>query len=485
MTAHEPQKPSSTTPDPSSASPSVSSSAEARAAFGGTSANPEGADDGMRADDSPELLRWRADILLDEMMLGAVDTGGGRADASSSVSSDVSGEASGSTTTWNRTAPPASAPPVSAPRPYSDAAPAMRTGGDDFVRERPSTAKPVDQAAAPPYDRPPYDSRPPYDRTWRDDDESRGAVGAVETPVVSEHVAEHAPNSSFAHPYAPAAPTSGRGGSSADDALLRPPTAAAPYRGAASPAPAAGAFSRQDQQQRRRNNLLPRMSEADVAQLRQDITTLTNDVEVLLPAGHDWHTRSEHLLERADHILRTTPERSAEVEYYLHQVRAIIGRAAQTSTASQVYRTRLIVYHIAWLVLSVIGVVAVVLYIQPMTDRMAALFGFGPDSLLAGHAAAYVLTAATATLGAALGALVNMRRYRSQGRGFFDRKYSLRSLLLPVFALLVASILYIIAALIFWMMGIVPLQQPLYATLAAVPAFAYGFWQEHVYGTAP
>ncbi len=29
-------------------------------------------------DDSPELLRWRADILLDEMMLGAVDVAAGR-----------------------------------------------------------------------------------------------------------------------------------------------------------------------------------------------------------------------------------------------------------------------------------------------------------------------------------------------------------------------------------------------------------------------
>ena len=60
--------------------------------------SPQQASSGGSAllDDSPELLRWRADILLDEMMLGAVDIAAGRpdsvpSDAGSSTASSLSG----------------------------------------------------------------------------------------------------------------------------------------------------------------------------------------------------------------------------------------------------------------------------------------------------------------------------------------------------------------------------------------------------------
>ncbi|MEZ4613328.1 MAG: hypothetical protein R2838_24330 [Caldilineaceae bacterium] len=46
--------------------------------------------------------------------------------------------------------------------------------------------------------------------------------------------------------------------------------------------------------------------------------------------------------------------------------------------------------------------------------------------------AAFMATLAAATLGLALSGLWNMQRYVSLARGFFDRKYGLRGLLLPL-----------------------------------------------------
>ena len=43
-----------------------------------TDSQQSSSDGPISPDDSPELLRWRADILLDEMMLGAVDVAAGR-----------------------------------------------------------------------------------------------------------------------------------------------------------------------------------------------------------------------------------------------------------------------------------------------------------------------------------------------------------------------------------------------------------------------
>jgi hypothetical protein len=538
MTAQEPQKPlTSTTDSTESRSSSAESSRSPGATTQGRLSETDRATTETSVDDSPELLRWRADILLDEMMLGAVDAGSaGYNDARAQISeADASNQAaprsghyengftSPPATSMPRQASPDSGPsPAYGETPYGDrphgdrpqydgrqadgplnteyadyGSPPGRPPSGTYYEDRGDVAHNRDaETPAPPRDawsdswRADRPSPPPsYDRTPVEpprptDSQDRAPYSASAYSSPGAYSApESAPDVDYLRrPYA-AAEQNHAGASPTDDALLRPPTAAQNHERAEQGGLRRGAF-RRDEGTSRRNNLLPRMSETDVAQLRQDMTQLTAEVEQFLPLGHDWYARSEHLLERADHILRTTPERSAEVEYYLQQVRAILQRAQQTNTASLAYRKRLIFYHAAWLVLSLIGLATFVLYRQSFTTWLVSVFGLDPSGFMVGHVAAFAVTMAAATLGAALGGLWNMRRYLGQGRGFFDRKYGLRGLLLPAFALLAATIVYAIFALVCWMINLVPLDAPMWVIVPASVAFVFGFWQEHIYGTA-
>ena len=544
MTAQEPQK--SSPPNSNSANSGSSDTTSAHSSGSSAPARSTAAGrtgDGAPLDDSPELLRWRADILLDEMMLGAVDAGGAgshdartvqvnddRADADTANHGEASyperydngtlrsadqampghstppdssaGRADAGYSPPAETAPPHdAAPPYGVPREsvwgseaWSDNTPDRDSGRDVYA--------PSDRGAQvpPPFYSPPADT---YDDHHADryrphagadygaaeyGDPGYGARNVQPEADVDyrarSYTAAEPRDASVRPPYG-AAPRPAADAPASGDALLRPPTATARGYVQEESDRAMSRPSRRDDRTNRRSNLLPRMSETDVAQLRQEMTQLTTDVERMLPAGHDWYTRSDHLLSRADHILRTTPERSAEVEYYLQQVRGIIQRAQQTNAASHAYRRRLVFYHFTWLMLACIGLATFVLYRQPFTAWVVATTGRPADGLLAAHVAAFVATLAAATLGAALGGLWNMQRYVSLARGFFDRKYGLRGLLLPLFALLAAVVIYALFALLCWLLGVNPAQQPLWVIIPAAAAFAAGFGQEHVYGTAP
>ena len=536
MTGQEPQKsspPNSNSANSGSSDTTSAHSSGSSAPATSTTAGRTG--DGAPLDDSPELLRWRADILLDEMMLGAVDAGSagsydartgqvddkrvdvdaanhgepshpGRYDNGTLRSTSAATSGRGTPSDYSADRPDSGyAPPAGAAPPH-DAAPTYGTPRDESVwgsqawsDEAPERDSGRDVYAPPeraaPGTSPAY-VPPSDDYADHRADSYRPDYGApsygtpnVPPPVDSDYQSRpytttEPRDASLRPPYG-AAPRPASEAPPSGDALLRPPTAAARGTVQEESNSAPGRLSRRDDRANRRNNLLPRMSETDVAQLRQEMTQLTTDVERMLPAGHDWYTRSDHLLSRADHILRTTPERSAEVEYYLQQVRGIIQRAQQTNAASHAYRRRLVFYHVTWLMLAAIGLATFVLYRQPFTAWMIAATGRPVDGLLAAHVAAFMATLAAATLGAALGGLWNMQRYVSLARGFFDRKYGLRGLLLPLFALLAAVVIYALFALLCWLFGVNPAQQPFWVIIPAAAAFAAGFGQEHVYGTAP
>ena len=99
---------------------------------------------GAQREDSPELLRWRADILMDEMMLGAVDVTAGQAtgrpygDASAPTSTTASAtwpsssySASPETPPSTPAAPDSSATDASPPAAGSPA-PEQNAVGDDY-----------------------------------------------------------------------------------------------------------------------------------------------------------------------------------------------------------------------------------------------------------------------------------------------------------------------------------------------------------------
>jgi hypothetical protein len=234
---------------------------------------------------------------------------------------------------------------------------------------------------------------------------------------------------------------------------------------------------------KRRSTLLPRMSTLDADTLQREISTLHGDISALLPVGNETAERARHLLDKAYSILQSDPMRSAEVEYYMQQVRTIVQRLRQARQWSDLYRKRLQLYLGAWLGLSAVVVVARFVFQTELDLFLAALLGAGMDSVLVQHWATWLGTGFAGSLGGALGALYTMRTHARVEQGFFDRKYGLRGLILPIIGLLVGMIGYVIFGLLFALLGINPAQQVVAGVVTALAAFGFGFSQESIYGT--
>lgn len=234
----------------------------------------------------------------------------------------------------------------------------------------------------------------------------------------------------------------------------------------------------------RRSNLLPRMSTLDPRALQQEMVLLQTEIEQALPAGHESRERALHLLQKAYTILHADPSRSAEVDYYLQQVRTIGQRVQETLHWSNLYHRRLNLYLAAWTVLSMIVITARYLYQDGLTGALSTMSGVDPALSLIPH---NLLTAFVAffggALGGALGAFVNMRQHAQVKQGFFDRKYSLRGLILPLIGGTVGLILCLFFGLFYSLFGADPATNLLLGALPALLAFAFGIAQEFIYGT--
>ena len=75
-----------------------------------------------------------------------------------------------------------------------------------------------------------------------------------------------------------------------------------------------------------RSNLLPRNNEIDASTIQQEINDLLRAVGAGKSANHAEMERSRHLLNKAQTLLQSDPARTAEVDYYLQQVRRIVQR---------------------------------------------------------------------------------------------------------------------------------------------------------------
>lgn len=231
------------------------------------------------------------------------------------------------------------------------------------------------------------------------------------------------------------------------------------------------------------SNLLPRVSNTDLQTLQQEITTLHSEINAILPASHESNLRAQHLLEKAQAILENDPMRSAEVEYYLQQVRTIFQRVQQTIHWSNLYRNRLVIYLASWSLLAAIAILARYMYQSPMENLMIGLGDWATDSFAAQNFAAWLTTLFAGALGGAMGTLINLRLRSQLEHGFFDRKYGLRGLLLPVMGALFGFALYLIVGLIFYLLEFNPAAHVALSTLPALIAFAFGISQESIYGT--
>lgn len=231
------------------------------------------------------------------------------------------------------------------------------------------------------------------------------------------------------------------------------------------------------------SNLLPRVSNTDLQTLHQEITTLHSEINAILPPNHESNQHAQHLLEKARAILENDSMRSAEVEYYLQQVRTIFQRVQQTIGWSNLYRNRLLVYLGSWSLLATIVMLARYLYQSQMESLIIGLTNWATDSFAAQNFAAWLSTLFAGALGGAIGTLINLRVRSRLEHGFFDRKYGLRGLILPVMGALFGCVLYLFAGLVFYLLDVNPSVNVTLSTLPPVIAFVFGISQEAIYGT--
>lgn len=234
---------------------------------------------------------------------------------------------------------------------------------------------------------------------------------------------------------------------------------------------------------KRRSTLLPRMSEVSPDALQQEITRLHAELADLLPVGHEAAERARHLLDKAYSILQSDPMRSAEVEYYMQQVRTIVQRQSQARDWSNHYRDRLRVYLLSWASFAAVVLMGCFVF-QVEIAAWLVNMGLDPAGIMVRHFGAWLGTGVAGALGGALGALYTMRQHASNSQyNFFDRKYGLRGLILPVIGLLIGWIGYAIFGLLFGLFHINPSANLVAAAVPAIAAFAFGFSQESIYGT--
>jgi len=244
-----------------------------------------------------------------------------------------------------------------------------------------------------------------------------------------------------------------------------------------------GAMSVGSRASSRYASLLPRATPWDLHEMEREIVSLQEEMARVLPSGHETSRRAHHLLEKAQSIFNGDPLRSAEVDYYLTQVRAIVQRSRQTMQWSELYRHQLGRYHLAWIVFSSLMLMLGLVFAGQLSSWAVALFGLNPNGMIGAYVAPAVVTMFAGSLGASIGAILNIRRYHRLNLGYFDRKYSLRGLMLPIIGLLGGVAIFAIFGSIYWAMGA---ESPLPIGLELFPAilaFALGFLQESIYGT--
>jgi hypothetical protein len=231
-----------------------------------------------------------------------------------------------------------------------------------------------------------------------------------------------------------------------------------------------------------RSPLLPRSTDVDIEALLEEIGTLRSDIAHALPPGQEAGERSRHLLNKAQNLLQSDPARSAEVDYYLQQVRRTLLRARQTREWSAIYRHRMTIYLLGWLLLAITVIAGLVLFQTDVQAFVQGMLDLPIESPVVAFAAMVAATMFAGALGAAVAILLNMGRHARQKYGYFDRKFGLRCLLLPILGLFFGFLVGGAWSLVYFFVGIDPVNA-FYAWLAPLLlGFLVGFGQEWLYG---
>lgn len=405
------------------------------------------------AEESTDVLRRRAENLLDEMMLGTADIGGDYA-------ADFTGSAGYTNGVFAPLDNGADGPAAHATDAHHDTA---NSGAARYDDAAPPASPPARAAngygAEPPASAP---ASPLYSPASESLTRGVSAGGAGESQPRLVSAADR-----YAAVEAAARPRSDGDG----------PVNGAVRRYAASPASTMTVGARASL----RSNLLPRSSEVDATAAEHEIDALLHEVAATLPPGHEATERSRHLLNKAQTILHSDQSRSAEIEYYLQQVRRILERTRQRRAWSELYRTRLWTYLVSWTLLAVVVMAGIGLYRSEFTRLLADFAGVAPEAIWVRFAGMTLLTACAGALGAILGVFMGIARRQRIEFGYFDRKYGLRGLLMPIFGFFFGVLIAAGAAALFYLLGVAPDQSAL-ILIPIVIAFFVGVGQESLYG---
>ena len=231
-----------------------------------------------------------------------------------------------------------------------------------------------------------------------------------------------------------------------------------------------------------RSNLLPRISEMGFDALNLEIANLRETINHTMAPGHEPTERARTLLEKAVNILTNDPARSAEVEYYLQQVRRITQRAQQTKVWSDIYKKRLSIYLVSWLVFAGVLAAAGIVGAHLLEAGLRGLFALAEENAFSQQGSMWLTTIAAGAFGAAAGALINVLIFSRRPYGYFDRKYGLRGLLLPILGATCGIFLAAMSGTIYALAEINPSQMLSAAIAPAALALLAGFSQEWFYG---
>jgi hypothetical protein len=421
----------------------------------------------------PELLRWRAEVLLDEMMLGGVDVAAGE---------PLSRHA------WPSTATPSPAATLyengweaataahenghhtanGVSRPQSGPGDEVGSSGDE-PKVRPASSQPT-RNTWPPDNEP---TATPDSKSWvlSAEERYRQLARQQEATPPAKTPAEPAINAAGDYLWPEANHASAHTDPTTTMATPSVQRVANQFAGTIASASA------------KRSNLLPRMSTLDAETAQREIYTLKHEIDGKLPAGHDAHTRAHHLLDRALEILQADPLRSAEVEYYLQQVRTIFQRVQQTLDWSTVYRKRLFIYLVGWLLLTLLVLIACLLYWSQIEAFVALFGGITAGGIVAPQVVMVMAAAFAGALGGAFSGLTSLYHQSYLPHGFVDRKFGLRGLVLPLLGAIVGGLLASLFGVGYALLGVNPSQTVLAILVPTLLAFVFGVSQESIYGT--
>jgi hypothetical protein len=435
----------------------------------------------FQADTSADLLRWRAEQLLDEMMIGAVDASAGESAAAPAGMLPTP-------------APPAQPAPPRVER--LNGAPQVPQAGPAAPRVPSSTGYPAPGAGG--YG---YAEADAYGGAASD---NGGAASGPRLVSVEQRYAPYVrPMRPPARPQVvPAAPANGSNGNGTNGHSTNGHAAKGQHAGAAAapdqavpPIPQLGPVRRSavvvtgsvagamnvGSTRSKYTSLLPRSAPWDAREMEREIGQLSAVIDRHLPSGYESSRRARYLLDKAAGILADDPDRSAEVDYYLGQVRAIVERVRQAVVWSNLYRRRLSLYLVGWVVLSAAYLVAGLLYGSGLAEWFVGLFRLDPEGLLANHLVAAFFAGFAGSLGAAVGILAGLGRVGLK-HSLVDRKFGLRGLVLPFIGFFVGLLLYAALAGAFWLAGVPAALLDWLTLLPAVLAFLFGLFQEALYG---